>query len=335
MTMRAIVSHAPGPVSTLTIEDLPDLHPGENEVVIDVKACGVNFPDLLIIEDKYQFKPERPFTPGNETAGIVREVGSAVTELQAGDRVIGMKTWGGFAGQLCTDVSSVFPIPDSMDFPTAAGFLLTYATSYHALKDRAHLQPGETVCVLGAAGGVGLATVELAKAMGATVIAAASSDDKVAVAKEHGADEGFVYPRAPLDKEQQKALSQQIKDLTKGRGVDVIYDPVGGDYAEPALRSMAWNGRYLVIGFASGPIPKIPLNLTLLKGCSIVGVFWGAFSKIESAKEQQNIRELMDMFEAGKIKTRISAMYPLEDFATAMDDIAQRRATGKVILLTE
>ena len=331
--MRAILSKSPGPAETLVTEDVPALEPGDSEVVIGVEACGVNFPDLLIIEDKYQFRPARPFSPGGEVAGIVLKTGPAVTKVQPGDRVIGLHAWGGYAEQFRTDQSRVFKIPDAMEYQTAAAFLLTYATSYHALKNRAELQPGESLLVLGAAGGAGLSAVELGKAMGAKVIAAASSEDKVAIAKEHGADEGLVYPRGALDRDQQKAFSAQIKDVVGPGGVDVIYDPVGGDYSEPALRTMAWKGRFLVVGFASGPIPRIPLNLTLLKGCSIVGVFWGQFAALEADKEDENVRELMEMYLSGKIAPHISATFPFSQVADALREISERKVTGKIVLL--
>ena len=333
--MRAILSKMSGPADTLVIEDIPAPEPEGSEVVIEVKACGVNFPDLLIIEDKYQFRPERPFSPGGEVAGIVKKVGSAVTRVKPGDRVIGLGAWGGYAEQFCVDQSRVFKIPDAMDDQTAAAFLLTYATSYHALKNRADLKLGETLLVLGAAGGAGLSAVELGKAMGARVIAGASSEDKVAVAKAHGAQDGLVYASGPLDRDQQKALSAQIKQVAGADGVDVVYDPVGGDYSEPALRAMAWKGRFLVVGFASGPIPRIPLNLTLLKGCDIVGVFWGQFAKLEPEREDENVRELMDLYLDGKIAPRISGAYPFSKVAEALNEISGRRVTGKIVLLPD
>ena len=333
--MRAVLSTGVGPAETLIVKDVPSLEPGQGEVVISVKACGVNFPDLLIIEDKYQFKPDRPFSPGGEVGGVVKAVGPGVTRVSVGDRVIGLGAWGGYAEEMKVEDSRVFKIPDEMDFVTAAAFLLTYATTMHAFKQRALLQPGETLLVLGAAGGVGLSAIELGKAMGAKVIAAASSEDKVAVAKEHGADLGFVYPRGPLDRDAQKALSNEIKALTDGNGVDVIYDPVGGDYSEAALRAIAWKGRYLVIGFASGPIPRIPLNLTLLKGCSIVGVFWGDFARREPEEEDKNVAELIEMYLAGTLRPHISDTYPLEQVAEALGVVSQRRAKGKIVLTTE
>jgi NADPH2:quinone reductase len=265
-------------------------------------------------------------------SGRVAKVGPGVEQVKVGDRVIGSCGWGGYAEEIVLDEAKLLPIPDSMDYVTASAFLMTYGTSHHALKNRAEIQPGETLLVLGAAGGVGLAAVELGKAMGARVIAAASTEEKVATAKAHGADDGFVYPTGSLDRAQQKAMSEKIKELTGGKGADVIYDPVGGDYAEPALRAIAWKGRYLVVGFAAGDIPKIPLNLTLLKGCQIVGVFWGAFTTVERAAHEENLAELMSMFAAGTIKPHVSKTYALEDAATALNDMAARRVQGKVVL---
>ncbi|MEO0963457.1 MAG: NADPH:quinone oxidoreductase family protein, partial [Pseudomonadota bacterium] len=233
--------------------------------------------------------PPLPFSPGGEVAGVVDKVGPGVTTLKEGDRVIGSCGWGGFAEEIVLEAARCTPFPDEMDFTSASAFLMTYGTSHHALKDRAKIQPGETLLVLGAAGGVGLAAVELGKAMGARVIAAASTEEKVQVAKDHGADEGFVYPTGELDRDQQKALSEKIKELTGGQGADVVYDPVGGDYSEPAIRATNWEGRFLVVGFASGPIPKVPLNLALLKGCQIVGVFWGAFTAREPERNKENL----------------------------------------------
>ncbi|MGB6086255.1 NADPH:quinone oxidoreductase family protein, partial [Parvibaculum sp.] len=264
--MKAILCKEYGPPESLVIEEVPSPEPKKGEVVLEVHAAAVNFPDVLIIQNKYQFKPPLPFSPGGEVAGKVIKVGEGVTKVKVGDRVIGSCGWGGFAEEIALDEARVTPIPDGMDFVTASAFLMTYGTSHHALKDRAALKPGETLLVLGAAGGVGLAAVELGKAMGARVIAAASSEDKLAVCKEHGADETILYPAGELDRDAQKALTDRIKELTGGQGADVVYDPVGGDYSEAALRATNWEGRFLVIGFASGPIPKIPLNLALLKG---------------------------------------------------------------------
>jgi NADPH2:quinone reductase len=290
-----------------------------------VKACGVNFPDTLIIQNKYQFKPELPFSPGGEVAGIIKEVGEGVSHLNIGDTVIAMTGWGGFAEEVLTDASRVFPVPPVFDFKTAATFAYVFGTSYHALKDRAQLKEGETVLVLGASGGVGLAAVQLAKVMGAKVIAAASTEAKLAVCSQYGADAVVNYT--------DDNWREQIKTLTDGKGVDVVYDAVGGHYAEPALRSMAWNGRYLVVGFAAGGIPKIPLNLPLLKGCAVVGVFWGEFATRQKKDNQANMMQLFGWLMQGKIKPHISAEYPLEQAAQALNDLLARKATGKVVLV--
>jgi NADPH:quinone reductase len=323
--MRAVVCKEFGPPEKLVVEELPTPEIGDHQVLLGVKACGVNFPDLLIIENKYQFKPPLPFSPGGEVSGVVKRVGAKVAGLKAGDRVLGAPGFGGFAEELAIDARNVVPIPAAMPFDAAAAFLFTYGTSHYALKDRAALQPGETLLVLGAAGGVGLAAVELGKAMGARVIAAASSAEKLAVCREHGADEGIDYSA--------EDLKERIKALTAGQGVDVVYDPVGGDYSEAAFRGIAWEGRFLVIGFAAGPIPKIPLNLVLLKGAQIVGVFWGSFTAREPERHQANIRELMQWYTEGKLKPRISATYPFERVAQALGDLAARRVKGKVVLV--
>jgi NADPH2:quinone reductase len=325
--MRAVLCKAYGPPESLVVEELPSPTAGLGEVVLDVRACGVNFPDVLIIQNKYQFRPPLPFAPGGEVAGVIKELGEGVKGLRVGQRVIGSTGWGGFAEELALDATRVTPIPDSMDFETASAFLLTYGTSHHALKDRAQLRAGETLLVLGAAGGVGLAAVEIGKVMGARVIAAASAPEKLAVCREHGADEVIDYAK--------EDLKERVKQLTAGEGADVVYDPVGGAFSEAALRATAWNGRFLVIGFAAGDIPKIPLNLVLLKGCAIVGVFWGAFTARESARNRANIDELLAWFEAGKIKPHISATYPLERAAVALNDMAARRVTGKVVLVPQ
>jgi NADPH2:quinone reductase len=324
--MKAVLCKRYGPPSDLVVEDVPSPKPGEGQVLVEVHAAGVNFPDTLIIQGKYQFKPEVPFSPGGEVAGIVRAIGPGVTGIAPGDRVIAATTWGGYAEEVVAEAKRIIPMPDGMDFDTAATFVLTYGTSHHALKDRAALQPGETLLVLGAAGGVGLAAVELGKAMGARVIAAASNDDKLATCREHGADETINYGS--------EDLRERIKALTDGRGVDVVYDPVGGDLSEPALRSMAWNGRFLVVGFAAGSIPSIPLNLALLKGCAIVGVFWGAFTRNEPRRNDANLQELLAWFKAGKVRPHISARYPLERAADALRDVMERKVKGKVVLTT-
>lgn len=324
--MKAVLCKQFGPPESLVLEEVPDLKAGPGEVVVTVKACGVNFPDTLIIQGKYQFKPEMPFSPGGEVAGIVKEVGVGVSRYKPGDKVIAFLGWGGFAEQVLASEAQLMPMPEGMDFLQAAGFVLTYGTTQYALKNRAGLKSGESLLVLGAAGGVGLAAVEIGAIMGARVIAAASSADKLAFCKENGAAETINYAADDL--------KTRVKALTSGEGVNVIYDPVGGNLAEPAVRSMAWEGRYLVIGFAAGEIPKIPLNLTLIKNCSIIGVFWGAFAAREPDKNAANLDELFGWFKSGKLKPRIHATYPLERTADALNDILQRRVKGKIILTT-
>jgi NADPH2:quinone reductase len=316
-------AHGSGEGEKLVLEaDWPTPELGDNDVMINVKAAGLNFPDVLQIQGKYQFQPEMPFVVGSEASGIVEAVGSAVTRFQPGDEVITMG--GGFREQAVCNEGVVFPKPKALSFEEAAGIAITYFTSYHALKQRANLQAGETMLVLGAAGGVGTTAVELGKLMGAKVIAAASSDEKLELCKQLGADEVINYSEA--------SLKDSIKELTGGKGVDVVYDPVGGDFSEQALRGMAWNGRFLVIGFAAGPIPKIPLNLALLKGCSIVGVFWGRFTGEEPEVNLKNIEELWELFEAGKIKPVVTDNFPVEQYADAFQCMTERRARGKVIL---
>ncbi|MDG0023103.1 NADPH:quinone oxidoreductase family protein [Trinickia sp. Y13] len=322
--MRAIRCNRHGPPETLQLETLPDLRPGPGEVVVDVEAASVNFPDVLVIENKYQFKPPLPFTPGSEVAGRVRAVGEGVQRLRVGMPVAAFTRVGGFAEQAIAAADACMPLPDGVDFATAAAFTLAYGTSHHALVDRAALRAGETLLVLGAAGGVGLAAVEIGKAIGARVIAAASSDEKLGLAREHGADATICYGR--------EDLRERIAALTDGNGPDVIYDPVGGALAEPAFRSIGWRGRYLVVGFASGDIPKLPLNLALLKGASIVGVFWGEFAKREPQHHAQAFAELLRWLNDGKLRPHISARYRLEDTPRALAVMAQRRVTGKIVI---
>ncbi len=322
--MRAILCTEHGLPESLTIAEVPDLTPGPGQVVIQVGAAGVNFPDTLIIQNLYQFKPELPFSPGGEVAGTVGALGDGVDHLSVGDRVIAFPGWGGFAEQVVVEARTVIPIPDSMPTDIAAAFVMTYGTSYHALKDRADPKPGETLLVLGAAGGVGLAAVELGKALGLRVIAAASSDEKLAVCRAHGADEVINYST--------EDLKTRTKELTGGAGADIVYDPVGGDYTEAALRATAWQGRLLVVGFASGPIPKIPLNLTLLKGCDIRGVFWGSFAARDPRANARNLNDLVEMFDAGTIKPYISARYPLEETGAALRSVMDRKAMGKIVI---
>lgn len=323
--MKAIVCKAWGLPDTLMLEELPDLQAAPGHVVLDVKAAGVNFPDVLIIQGKYQFKPELPFIPGSEVAGVVRAVAADVTAFKPGDRVIAYTAQGGFAQQLAVPAQALMPMPPGMDFDTAAAITLTYGTSHHAVVDRAALKSGETMLVLGASGGVGLAAIEIGKALGARVIAAASSEEKLAVCREHGADVLVNYSKDDW--------RDAVKAATGGKGADVIYDPVGGVYAEPAFRSIAWRGRYLVVGFANGEIPRLPLNLALLKGASLVGVFWGEFAKREPKANLAAMRELLGWLAEGKIRPHISARYALADTPAAFNDMAARKVTGKVVIL--
>ena len=328
--MKALLSKTVGGPETLALEDVPAAEAGKGEVVIDVKAIGVNFPDTLIIRDMYQFKPERPFSPGGEVSGVVKSVGEGVTNLAVGQRVIGSCGWGGMREELVLDAGRCIPIPDTIAFDKAAAFVMTYGTSYYALKDRADPKPGEKLLVLGAAGGVGIAAVELGKAMGLEVIAAVSSQEKLDFCLSKGADSGFVYEKGALDRGQQKALSNQIKEISGG-GVDIIYDAVGGDYAEPSVRAMNWEGRYLVIGFPAG-IPAIPLNLTLLKSCDIRGVFWGAAVARDPKANQQNLMEMFGMVAEGKIDPHVSKTFPLEQGGDAIQYLVDRKAMGKVVV---
>jgi NADPH2:quinone reductase len=323
--MKAVVCKAWGLPDSLVVEELPAPAAGPGEVVIDVKAAGVNFPDVLIIQGKYQVKPALPFTPGNELSGVVSAVGDGVKHIRVGDKVIAFTAQGAFAQQAVAPAQAVMPMPPGMDFDTAAAITLTYGTSHHAVVDRAGLKAGETMLVLGAAGGVGLAAIEIGKALGARVIAAASSDEKLAVCRAHGADATINYSK--------EDLREAIKAATGGNGPDVVYDPVGGAYAEPAFRAIGWRGRYLVVGFANGEIPKLPLNLMLLKGASLVGVFWGEFVKREPKANLAAMRELLGWLAEGKIKPHISGRYALADAAAALNDMAARKVTGKVVIL--
>ena len=332
--MRAVLSKTAGGPETLEIEDVLDPTPKAGEVIIEVKAVGINFPDTLIIEDKYQFRPERPFSPGAEVAGVVEAVGEGVKGVFKGDRVIAVPGWGGLVERLAVRAETLIPIPDAMSFEEAAALVMTYGTSYYALKDRAKLQPGETLLVLGAAGGVGAAAVELGKAMGAKVVAAASTNDKVEFALDLGADNGLIYPSGALDKAAQKQLSGEFKLATGRDGADVVYDAVGGDYADPALRAMDWNGRYLVVGFPAG-IPSLPLNLTLLKSVSVIGVFWGAAVARDPKGHAANMAELMQMYADGKIRPRVSKTFPLEKAGEAIKALGDRQALGKIVVTVE
>ena len=329
--MRTLLSRAPGGPETLELAELPDPVPAKGPLLVRVKACAINYPDVLIIEDKYQFRPERPFAPGGEIAGIVEAVGENVEGWSEGDRVIAMIGHGGLAEKVVVDARMALPLPPERSFEEGSGLILTYATSIHALLDRGRLEAGQTLLVLGAAGGVGLAAVELGKAYGARVVAAVSSEEKAEAARNAGADEVLVYPRGPFDKEQSKALAQAFKDAVGGQGADVIYDPVGGDYAEPALRSIAWEGRYLVVGFPAG-IPKLPLNLTLLKSCDVCGVFWGAFAARNPGANAAHIRTLFRLWDEGRIAPRVSRTWPLEQGGEAIAHMAARKAVGKVVV---
>jgi NADPH2:quinone reductase len=322
--MRAVLCKEYGPPESLVVEDVDDPTPGDGQVVVDIKACAVNFPDVLMIQNLYQFEPPLPFSPGAEIAGVVSAVGSGVDGVTVGDRIFASPGWGGLAEKIVVGAGSLIPIPDGIDFGPASSFLYAYGTSHYALKDRARLQPGETLVVLGAAGGVGLAAVELGALMGATVIAAASSDDKLELCREYGAAMTINYGS--------EDLKARIRDLTGGQGADVVYDPVGGGHSEPALRATAWEGRFLVIGFAAGEIPAIPLNLTLLKGCDIVGVFWGAFVGREPERHLRNVEELIGWWRAGKLRPHVSSTYPLDRAAEAIKELADRKAKGKVVV---
>ena len=332
--MKAILSTAPGGPETLILENVNAAEPGDGEVRIRVRACGVNYPDTLMIEDKYQFRPDRPFSPGGEVSGEIDAVGEGVTGFSPGDAVIALVGWGGMAEYVVTPASKCASMPDGMPFDQAAAFIFTYGTTYHALKQRAALKTGETLLVLGAAGGVGLSAVELGRAMGARVVAAASSEEKVELAKAHGASVGIVYRRGPFDKDGTKALSAQFKEATAPGGADVIYDAVGGDYAQAALRAIAWQGRFLVVGFPAG-IPSIPLNLVLLKGCQIVGVFWGSFTDREAETNRDNNRELMALYASGEIKPHVSKRYSLAEAGQGISDLAERRALGKIVVMLD
>lgn len=323
--MKAIVCYQFGLPDKLKLGELPDPAPAPNQVLIAVEACGVNFPDVLIIQDKYQFKPELPFSPGGEVAGKVISFGAEVTGFQVGQSVLALCGWGGFAEKVAVDANRVFALPPGLPADIAATTLYTYGTSYHALKDRANLLAGETLLVLGAAGGVGLAAVELGKLMGAKVIAAASSEEKLALCREKGADLTVNY--------ETEDLKIRVKELTEGRGVEVVYDPVGGKYTENTLRSIAWKGRYLIVGFANGEIPQIPMNLPLLKGCSIVGVFWGQFSRVEAELSRQNIEQLMAWLQEGKIRQHIGRSYSLAEAPEALQAILDRKMLGKGVVV--
>ena len=329
--MKALLSRVPGGPDTLELAELPDPQPGPGQLLVRVRACAINYPDVLMIEDRYQFKPPRPFAPGGEIAGLVEAVGEGVTGWAEGDRAIAMIGHGGLAEKVLVPAATALKLPDGRSFEEGSALILTYATSIHALLDRGRLQPGETLLVLGAAGGVGLAAVELGKAFGARVVAAASSAEKAEVARAAGADATLVYPTGPFDKDGARALAQQFKDAVGAGGADVIYDPVGGDYAEPALRAIGWAGRYLVVGFPAG-IPKLPLNLTLLKSCDVCGVFWGAFAARDPQANAVHIRTLFRLWDEGKIAPKVSRTWPLERAGDAIAHMAARQAVGKLVV---
>jgi NADPH:quinone reductase-like Zn-dependent oxidoreductase len=329
--MKALLSHEPGGPETLRLTELNDPSPGPGELLVRVRAAAVNYPDVLIIEDKYQFKPPRPFAPGGEIAGEVEAVGEEVVGWKPGDRLIAVPGWGGMAEKIVIPFKTAIPLPADRSFTDGAALLLTYATSIHALYDRGRLEAGQSLLVLGAAGGVGLAAVELGKAKGARVVAAVSSEDKAAAARAAGADDAVIYPRGPFDRDGQKALAQLFKDAVGPDGADVIYDPVGGDYAEPALRSIAWEGRYLVVGFPAG-IPRLPLNLTLLKSCDVCGVFWGAFAARDPKANAGHVVELFRLWDEGKIRPHVSATYPLARGGEAIAAMAARQVIGKLVV---
>ena len=330
--MKALLSKQPGGPDTLILEEVADPAAGKGQVVVAVKACAINYPDFLIIEDKYQFKPPRPFAPGGEIAGVIESVGEGVTGWEVGDRVIAVTGHGGLVEKIAIEAFRLFKLPEGRSFEEGAALLLTYATTIHALLDRGHLREGHNLLVLGAAGGVGLAAVELGKAFGARVIAAVSSEEKAAAAKAAGADEALVYGRAPFDKDQSRALAEQFKAALGPQGADVIYDPVGGDYAEPALRAIGWEGRYLVVGFPAG-IPKLPLNLTLLKSCDVCGVFWGAFAARDPQANQAHVEHLFRLWAEGRISPKVTETFALADGGQAIAKMAARAVIGKVVVM--
>ena len=329
--MRTLLSRAPGGPETLELADMPDPLAGPGQLLVAVKACSINYPDVLIIEDRYQFRPERPFAPGGEIAGTVEAVGEGVSGWAPGDRLIAMIGHGGLAEKVVVNAATALPLPEGRSFEEGSALILTYGTTIHALRDRARLKGGETLLVLGAAGGVGLAAVELGKAFGARVVAAVSSEEKAAAARAAGADATMIYPRGPFDRDGAKALAGAFKDAVGPDGADVIYDPVGGDYAEAALRAIAWEGRFLVVGFPAG-IPKLPLNLTLLKSCDVRGVFWGAFAARDPQANAAHIATLFRLWDEGKIAPKISRTWPLEQGGEAIAHMAARQAVGKLVV---
>ena len=329
--MRALLSREPGGPETLELAEVPEPRPEPGELLVRVRACAINYPDVLIIEDKYQFRPERPFAPGGEFAGEVAGLGDGVDGWSIGDRLIGYSGHGGLADLTAVPATQAFRLPDGIDFTDGSALLITYATTIHALVDRGRLGSGETLLVLGAAGGIGLSAVEIGKALGARVVAGVSSEEKAEAARKAGADDVLVYRHAPFDKEASKALAQSFKDSVGPAGANVILDPVGGDYAEPALRSIAWEGRYLVVGFPAG-IPRLPLNLTLLKSCDVCGVFWGAFAARDPVRNAEHVAQLFRWWAEGKIAPKVSATYPLERAGDAIVALRDRKAIGKLVV---
>jgi NADPH2:quinone reductase len=329
--MKALLSTAPGGPDTLQMTEIDAPTAGPGQLLVDVKACAINYPDVLIIEDKYQFKPPRPFAPGSEVAGVVTALGEGVSGFAVGDHVFAVTGHGGLVEQMVVDATRAMKLPKGRSFAEGAAFMMTYGTSIHALVDRGHIGAGDSLLVLGAAGGVGLAAIELGKAYGARVVGAVSSEEKAQAARDAGADDVVIYGRAPFDKDQSKALADQFKAAGGKGGFNLIYDAVGGDYAEPALRSIAWEGRYLVVGFPAG-IPRLPLNLTLLKSCDVCGVFWGAFTARDPQAHQQHVETLFKLWDEGKISPRVTMTYPFEQGGQAIADMAARKAVGKMVV---
>jgi NADPH2:quinone reductase len=324
-----------GPVENLVWEDINSPEPAENEVVVSIKAAALNFPDYLIVQGLYQFKPDLPFAPGNEGAGVIKKIGKNVKRFKEGDRVYFMAPYGAFAEEVCMHEFGVFPIPDDVSFELAASYQMAYGTSYHALVQRGELKKDDEVLVLGASGGVGLAALDIAKAKGARVIAGVSTEEKARICREYGADDVVIYGNGPTDKDSAKQFSTELKSKSTKGGYDIIYDPIGDCYAEPAFRSIGWKGKYLVVGFAAGQIPKLPINLTLLKGASVVGVFWGAFTGRELEENQKNIADINSLLLNGDIKPLISKKIPMEDAIEAINLIGSRGVVGKVVLVNK
>jgi len=322
-----------GPVDSLVWEEVESPEPQDNEVLIDIKAAALNFPDFLIVQGLYQFKPELPFAPGNEGAGTIKKTGKNVTRFKEGDRVYFMAPHGAFAEQICINEFGVFPIPDEISFQLAASYQMAYGTSYHALVQRGDLSEGDEVLILGASGGVGLAALDIVKAKGARAVVGVSTEEKAKICRDYGADEVIVYGTGPKDKEEAKAFSAELKSKSIKGGYDIIYDPIGDCYSEPAFRAIGWKGKYLVVGFAAGQIPKLPINLTLLKGASVVGVFWGAFTGREFEENQKNISDINRMLSVGEIKPLISKEIPMENAVEAIQMIGSRGVVGKVVLV--